>query len=170
MPYLKNIIMRETESLTLVANKQASIRSLYDKHASMLLGYIFEIVKNQKLAEEYLVKVFCDIAQHFNEIDWDETNNWCQLKRFAQNKLNQLTDSGRMASDLKDMGLQVSGSHESHTRFPDYFTEEQHHIFYSVYYYGKSVETISKELNKEEESIRKTLKEAFAIMRKSCEN
>lgn len=162
--------MRETESLTLVANKQASIRRLYDKHASMLLGYIFEIVKNQKLAEEYLVKVFCDIAQHINEIDWDDTNNWCQLKRLAQNKLNQLMDSGRVASDLKNMGLQDQGSHESHTRYPDYFTEEQHHIFYSVYYYGKSVEAISRELNKSEESIRKTLKEAFAIMRKSCEN
>ena len=170
MPYLKNIIMRETESLTLIANRQASIRSLYDKHASMLLGYIFEIVKNQKLAEEYLVKVFCDIAQHFNEIEWDESNNWCQLKRLAQNKLNQLTDSGRIASDLKDLGLQDRESHESHTRFPDYFTDEQHHIFYSVYYYGKSVEAISKELNKTEESIRKTLKEAFAIMRKSCES
>ncbi|RAJ32966.1 RNA polymerase sigma factor [Pedobacter cryoconitis] len=162
--------MQETESLIRVANRQASIRSLYDKHASTLLGYIFEIVKNQKLAEDYLVKVFCDIAQHFNEIDWDDTNNWCQLKRLAQNKLNQLTDSGRIASDLKDLELQGLVNPESQHQYTDHFTEEQHHIFYNVYYYGKSVEAISKELNKTEESIRKTLKEAFAIMRKSCEN
>ncbi|MGY0035557.1 hypothetical protein [Pedobacter sp. NJ-S-72] len=133
----------------------------------MLLGYIFEIVKDRNLAEEYLVKIFCDLSQHFNEIDWDNTNSWCQLQRFAQNKLNQLMNSGEFIQDLEIKGAVGS---DSHIKYPDLFSEEQHEIFYGVYYYGKSIEAISKELNKTEESTRKTLKEAFTIMRNSCEN
>ncbi|MDO7742605.1 MAG: hypothetical protein MUP99_02495, partial [Pedobacter sp.] len=49
-------------------------------------------------------------------------------------------------------------------------TKEQKHIFSEVYYYGKTIAAISIDLDKTEDSIRKTLKEAFAIMRKSGEN
>lgn len=164
---MKTIIMLKTEPQALIETKQASIRVLYDRHASMLLGYIFGIVKNRKLAEEYLVKIFCDVSQHLNEINWDSTNSWCQLQRFAQSKLSQLMSSRDLVKDLEIEG--VLGT-DSHAKYPDLFSEEQHQIFYGVYYYGKSIEVISKELNKTEESTRKTLKEAFAIMRNSCEN
>ncbi|KIO75099.1 hypothetical protein TH53_22435 [Pedobacter lusitanus] len=133
----------------------------------MLLGYIFEIVKDRNLAEEYMVKIFCDISQKFNEINWDDTNSWCQLQRFAKSRLNLLLESG-----VPDESPQIQEAIRSVAadKFPDQFTAEQHHIFYGVYYYGKSIEAISKELNKTEESTRKTLKEAFTIMRSSCEN
>jgi Txe/YoeB family toxin of Txe-Axe toxin-antitoxin module len=164
---MKTTIMLKNEPQALIETKRVSVRILYDRHASMLLGYIFEIVKDRNLAEKYLVKIFCDVSQHFNEINWDDTNSWCQLQRFAKNKLSQLINS----SDLvKDLEIQGAGSSDSHAKYPDLFSEEQHRIFYDVYYYGKSIEEISKELNKTEESTRKALKEAFTIMRNSCEN
>lgn len=166
MPDLKTIIMLKTEPQALIETKRLSVRILYDRHASMLLGYIFEIVKDRNLAEEYLVKIFCDVSQGFNETNWDNTNSWCQLQRFAKNKLNQLMNS----VDLDDLEFKGMVSSDSHLKYPDLFSKEQHQIFYGVYYYGKSIEAISKELNKTEESTRKTLKEAFTIMRNSCEN
>ncbi|MBB5636935.1 DNA-directed RNA polymerase specialized sigma24 family protein [Pedobacter cryoconitis] len=160
--------MLKTEPQALIENKQASVRVLYDRHASTLLGYLFEIVKDRNLAEEYLVKIFCDVSQHFNEINWDDTNSWCQLQRFAKNKISQLINSGNLVKD-SDIHRFVNPA-DSHHKYPDLFSEEQHQIFYGVYYYGKSIEEISKELNKTEESTRKALKEAFTIMRNSCEN
>ncbi|MNY41896.1 hypothetical protein D3C86_1767410 [compost metagenome] len=47
-------------------------------------------------------------------------------------------------------------------------TSEQQHVFRGVYYHGKSIETIAKSENKPEDLIRKTLKEAFDIIRNSC--
>ncbi len=164
---MKTIIMLKTEPQALIETKRASVRMLYDRHASMLLGYIFEIVKDRKLAEEYLVKIFCDISQEFNEINWDGANSWCRLQRFAQNKLGHLPDFNKSDKEAMVSGPEGYGVHN---KYPDHFTAEQKHIFYGVYYYGKSIAAISEELNKTEDSIRKTLKEAFAIMRESCEN
>lgn len=147
----------------MIENNQATVRSLYDRHAGMLLGYIFEIVKDRKLAEEYLVKIFCEISQHLNELNWDGTNNWCQLQRFAQRKLSQLTHT-----EVFVEGTGIANGLDN--KYTEHFTAEQHLVFHDVYYHGKSIEVISKELNKPEDSIRKTLKEAFAIMRRSCEN
>jgi len=163
VPELKRLIMLRTEPRALINNNHTTVRSLYDRHAGMLLGYIFEIVKDRKLAEEYLVEIFCDISQHFNELNWDGVNNWCQLQRFTRRKLSQLTHA-------ELFGERIGITNGLNNRYAEHFTAEQHLVFHDVYYYGKSIEVISRELNKPEDSIRKTLKEAFAIMRRSCEN
>lgn len=159
--------MLSSETRTLVENKQANIRILYEKHAGMLLGYISEIIKDRKLAEEYLVNIFYEISQGINDMSWDGSHSWCQLQRFAQKKLAHLTHSRK--EELSPSALNHTDHHSLNKHF-NHLNEDQKQIFYAVYYYGKPIEAISKELNKPEDSIRKTLKEAFAIMRKSCEN
>src|SRR4051812_2104367 len=67
--------------------KPLSIYSLYDDYAAMLLGYIYEVVKDKKVAEDYLVKTFSSVAQKFNDINWGESNSWCQLQRIAKTEL-----------------------------------------------------------------------------------
>ncbi|QNK64439.1 sigma-70 family RNA polymerase sigma factor [Pedobacter sp. PAMC26386] len=159
--------MLNTESLVLIEKNRASVRIIYDRYGGMLLGYLFEIVKDRNKAEEYLVKIFCDISQHFDELNWNDSSGWCQLQRFAKNSIKPLTGTSSLIKNTERQSLLNS---DSDNKYPDHFSQEQHHIFYGIYYYGKSIEKISKELNRTEESILKTLKEAFSIMRNICEN
>jgi DNA-directed RNA polymerase specialized sigma24 family protein len=144
-----------------------NVRSLYDRHAGMLLGYLIEIVRDRKLAEELLVKLFCDLSLHFNEINWNGTNSWCQLQKFALTKLKEFNYGTKQLNNSSNYGTVAP---ERCNKFLDQLTDEQKVVFCNVYYHGKSTYAISIDLNKPEDVIRKTLKEAFAIMRKRGEN
>lgn len=156
--------MPETMPQSLIEYQQESIRGLYNKHAGMLLGYIFEVVEDRKLAEAYLIKIFCDLFLRYNEGNLKEITGWPQLQKFAREKLLSLPHSFRDIS-LK-AGLKISAPN-SYLR---QLTEEQRQIFCGVYYKGKTIADLSGSLNKTEDLTRKTLKEAFAIMRKGSEN
>lgn len=152
---------------TLTEVRAEDVRSLYDKYAGMMLGYITGVVKDERLAEEYLVELFSDLSNQFNEINWDGTNSWCELQRFAKNKLSTMTDKPTSIAPSVAGGLVISSSKD---RYFEKMTDEQRQIFDAVYYQGKEIATLSKELNKTEDLIRKTLKETFAILRKSGKN
>lgn len=162
--------MLEINQQALTGNKPESIRNLYDRHGGTLLGYIFEVVKDRKLAEEYLVQVFCDLSLQFNEIKWEGTSSWFQLQKFAKGKLADFTSvaAGECVT-YEESGLRAN-SYRTGNKYLDQLTDEQRMIFCDVYYHGKTVLSISEQLNKTEDFIRKTLKEAFAIIRKSGEN
>lgn len=159
--------MLKINQQALVENEPLSVRSLYDKHAGMLLGYIYEVIKDRKLAEEYLVQLFCDLSQEFDGMNWDGKNSWCQLHRFAKVKLAAFKDKVKEGEEEAGPGLMMYGLHNRHLV---QLTGEQKKVFCDIYYHGKSIAEISGELNKTEDLIRKTLKEAFAIMRKRSEN
>lgn len=155
--------MLEINQQALIENKPESLRNLYDRHGGMLLGYIFGIVKDRKLAEEYLVQLFCDLSQHFNEIKWDGTSNWCLLQRFAKEKLSGFIHTARECEAPAGDDL-IKHSHGN--KYLEQLTDEQQLVFCDVYYHGKTIAAISIELNKTEDLIRKILKEAFAIIRR----
>lgn len=158
--------MLKVDRKVFIENKPESLESLYQRHGGMLLGYIFEVVQDRKLAEKYLVEMFCELSQQFDQMTWNGTNSWCQLQRFAKARLAVLNADARF---LKPKA--VSGTvHSSCNKYLEQLTNEQRQVFCDVYYHGKMIPVISRELNKTEDSIRKTLKEAFAIMRKSGEN
>lgn len=143
--------MLQINSRETAENKVVNVQSLYEQYAGMLLGYISGAVKDQKLAEEYMVQFLCEFAQELSKTGWEGSNHWCKLQRFAKAR-------------LADTHIAFSN------RYDELLTEEQGQIFYAVYYHKKNVAIIAKELNKTEETIRKTLKEAFGIIRKSSEN
>jgi len=156
--------MLKTDRQVLIKSKPESMRSLYDRYAGMLLGYLFEIVGNSKLAEELLVRMFCELTE---EVVTDQTNgpqNWSQLQRFAKGKLTAyavVSDAWAVngLSQRRSGDQQLTG-----------LSEEQKQVFLEIYYHGKTVVMLAAELNKTEELIRKTLTEAFAILRKSGKN
>lgn len=150
-----------------IDNDAEDIRSLYDRHAGMLLGYIIEVVKDRKLAEEWLDKLFCELTLHFNEFNWNGSNSWCQLQRFAKSKLTDFNLTNKHLDHSGSTGLVM---HNARNKYLDQLTDEQKVVFCGIYYNGRSTVAISIELNKPEAIIRKTLKEAFAIMRKGVEN
>jgi uncharacterized protein YktB (UPF0637 family) len=150
----------------LLQTKPLSIHSLYDAYAGMLLGYIFEVVKDKKTAEDYLVKTFSSIAEKFNEVNWAETNNWCVLQRFAKDELASYND--------KSKGWKTSSTTNYKGGLPnkylDRMSDEQRLVFCNIYYSKKTTAQLAQEINKSEELIKQLLKDAFAIIRTANEN
>lgn len=152
---------------TLLAAKPTSISTLYDGYADKLLGFIFEIVKDRKVAEEYLVKIFNEISStHFNKLDWDGTNTWCQLMRFAKNHLATFDTA---VAGCKAPAAAISTDH-SPNKYLEKMTDQQKLVFCSFYYHKKSTAQLSKELNTAEDVLRKALREAFTIIKASHGN
>lgn len=143
-----------------INDHQHGLKLVYDKYGGMLYGYITQVLNNEKLAEEYLVKVFSDLAGSFNGAEWGEQNAWPRLLNFTKNKLVEMNK----ASCALDQGLADAADGQLFAQL----TSEQRHVFRGVYYHGKSIETIAEIENKPEDLIRKTLKEAFDIIRNSC--
>jgi hypothetical protein len=128
-----------------------------------LLGYLSEIVKDHRLAEQHLVNIFNNIPQHLNELNNGDANTWCQLQRLAKKHLMGLpvAKHGKPAD-----GITIE---TGRNKFFNQMTNEQQVVFYSIYYNHKTITQLAEELNKTEELIRKTLREAFAIIRKERE-
>jgi DNA-directed RNA polymerase specialized sigma24 family protein len=138
-----------------------NLHELYDKYSGMLFGYIYEVVKDVKLAEKYLAGFFADIPKHIHEINTGGTSTWCQLQRMAKRYLsNSFTDQNN-----DNQVSVVAGNGSSNNRFLGMMTEEQREVFYNMYYNGKSATELSIALNKPVETIRKSLKEAFLILK-----
>ncbi|WP_442588912.1 hypothetical protein ACSBL2_23030 [Pedobacter sp. AW31-3R] len=157
--------MLKIDRQTSIQKQPVTIHSLYESYGGMLLGYIFEIVKDRKVADECLVKIFSDVALHFATMDWDNGSNWMKLQRFAKERLSTFMDNPTQI-ESSAAGIVKQASNEYFERLND----AQKTVFCNVYYKNKKIDEISIELNKQEDSIRKTLKEAFAIMRNDSEN
>jgi DNA-directed RNA polymerase specialized sigma24 family protein len=147
----------------MLQTKALNVRSLYDNYAAMLLGYIFEMVGDKNLAEDYLVKIFTDLAQNFNNVNWSQGNKWCLLQRYAKNQLAKLnTVAAGCHTPFGATGLP--------NKYLNEMTQEQALVFCSIYYQKKTAGQLAGEINKSEELVKKLLKEAFSIIRKSNEN
>jgi DNA-directed RNA polymerase specialized sigma24 family protein len=147
---------------TFLANRTNGFYELYDKYAPMLLGYITEVVKDEALAEEYLVRVFNEVSYRFDEITAKGNNTWLQLQLLAKSELSSFFDS------LKGCDIPATEfeQYAARNRFIKLMTAEQRAIFCQVYYHGKSTSEIAAHLNCSEQSVRRILREAFSIIRK----
>ena len=159
--------MLETNRQALIVSKPESIRCLYDKYGGMLLGYIFEIVNDRELAEEYLVKLFCDLSHQIDDMEWNGTNSWCKLQGFARSRLTTYRDKVKQSESSSASGMMIPSFRH---QYLEQLTDLQKLVFHDVYYHGKSIAKISVELNETENLIRRTLKEAFVIIKKGGGN
>src|ERR1700743_198512 len=114
----------------------------------MLCGYIYEVVKDTNLAEQYLISFYSSVNAHLHELNADGANTWCQLQRLLKKHLS--------TSD-KPIERDVMISH-SGNKYLGMMNNEQRYVFYHVYYHGKSIAELSYILNKPEEQVRKDLK------------
>jgi hypothetical protein len=151
----------KTEKQISIKQQPYNLRELYDRYSGMLLGYVFEIVKDNKLAEHHLINIYSYIPNHINELTGDGTT-WCHLQRLAKRYL-ELDASAQYNGQLNGNDLSINNSHN---RYLALMTYEQKQAFYNVYYYGKTTAQLAKELNKSEDFIRLALKQAFIIIKK----
>jgi hypothetical protein len=67
-------------------DKLLLLHSLYNNYGAMLLGYLFEIVKDQDIAEKYLVEIFEEIAVEPDQY-YLNGSAFGQLQNLARKKL-----------------------------------------------------------------------------------
>jgi DNA-directed RNA polymerase specialized sigma24 family protein len=148
-------------SAPLARSKSEALRSLYNSYAAKLLGYIFEVVQNKQVAEQYLVAVFNDVPNEIDELSKAGVNVLCRLQIIARQKLAVFFDTLDNETDRKAW----QNMSWLNNRYIALMSPLQQQVFLGVYYQCKTTSHIAKELNKTEEEIRKTLKECFNIVR-----
>jgi hypothetical protein len=151
---------------TQILLKQTSygLGDLYDKYAGMLLGYIYDIVKDSQLAEQHLITIYSGLPANYNDIIPAGENVWCHLQRIAKKHL--LSFNGNAKTEYQPEQIDLV-TYNNRNKYLKLMTHEQKEVFCGIYHYGKTIGQLAPELNKTEEFIRKALKEAFAIIKKA---
>lgn len=130
----------------------------------MLLGYIFEVVKNRQVAEQYLVTVFNDAANELDEFYKPGVNAFCRLQLMARKKLAPFfenTDGYSTTGEVPD------NTSLGKNKFIKQMTNEQQLVFCGAHWQGKTTSKIAAELGRPDDDIRRILKECFTIIRSS---
>ncbi|MES2111101.1 MAG: sigma factor-like helix-turn-helix DNA-binding protein [Bacteroidota bacterium] len=137
--------------------KADNLRALYERYGGMLLGYLTETLQDGEAAGEQLADIFIDlIKQDNNSINY----SWQQLHKFARERLAALgLTANRKVSTVPEYVTENKAWRK--------MTPEQQLVFYNAYHCSRPIDSIAQQLNKPEGYIRRTLVEAFAVIRKS---
>ena len=151
---------------TQILLKQTSygIGELYDKYAGMLLGYIYDIVKDNELAEQHLVTFYSGLSASYKNVVPNGENTWCHLQRLVKKQLSGFNNDAKNTYQPKEIDFVT---YNNRNKFLKLMTHEQKEVFCGVYHYGKTINQLAIELHTNENLIRKTLKETFAIIKKT---
>lgn len=148
-----------------MTNSSAQTRTLYDEYAPLLLGYIHEVVKDKKLAEQYLIAVFNEVPQHLHNLLQPGANTFLCLQLLTRKILADVFETIPVCTVTDDHKRYLP---ERPSKFLTGMTSEQQLIFCSIHYHGKSINVLAAELNMPEEVIKKILQQAFAAIRRSA--
>lgn len=151
---------------TLRVNNSTQLQRLYNSYADLLFGYIYEVVNDRTIAEKYLLTVFCNLSNELESKQNEEISNWAQIFRYTKQKLATFNAVPKNPPPDKSETIKHRELHPCLI----YLNDEQRQIFCDSYYYGKTIEAISIELNQPEASIRKSLRQAFAIIKTGSGN
>jgi hypothetical protein len=110
-----------------------------------------------------MVSVFKGAYDQYNDI-YSAENTWCRLQQLAKIKLADFF------ATIKDCDTHVLPDLNNKSNIINLMDDEQRNVFCAIYYHGKNTADLAKQLNKSELIIRKTLKEAFAIIRQGREH
>lgn len=144
-------------------NNSSVIQALYDEYAGLLLGYIYEVVKDREIAEEYLVSVFNELPYHINEITRPGLNTYHQLQLLTR---KVLADYFATIPVCAPTNANKNYLPSTPNKFLSAMTEEEQFIFCSVHYHGKSIRVLAAEINKSEVAVKTILKHAFEVIRR----
>ncbi len=125
----------------------------------MLYGYLLSVLKDEDKAGQFLISSFDDLAKAIDETGECGPYTWCSLYRNSKSKLVHLINDG----DEADHDLLVFAL--GRKMYED-MSDLQRQVFYETYYNCRTVSELAAKLNQTEDVIRKTLKEAFLILRR----
>ena len=151
--------MGQPDNQAIQTHRSAKVQEVYDQYGGMLYGYLLKVLKSKEQAEQCLVSIFDDISTRLNETGECGPYTWCGLYRLAKSKLiNHVNEDGSAVDN--DLMIYSLGNN----MYVD-MSDEQKQVFQETYYRGKMIAQLSQQLNKPEPNIRKTLMEAFNILR-----
>jgi len=147
----------------ILPNSSSALRAVYDEYAALLYGYIFEVVKDTQIAEQYLVSVFNELPKHLQDLVQPGVNTYLRLQLITRNVLagyfETIPACDFVADDNSHMPTRPN-------KFLDKMTHEQQLVFCNIHYSGKTIRGLAAEMNKAEDEIKKILQEAFAAIRR----
>lgn len=148
-----------------VLTNNAATQALYDEYAGVLLGYIYEVVKDHAMAEQYLVSVFNELPGHLHEIIQPGLNTYRQLQLLTRKVLANYFETIPVC---KTTDPEKNYLPSTTNKFLLGMTKEQQLIFCSIHYQGKSISVLAAEMKKPEEVIKKLLQQAFTAIRRAA--
>ena len=139
--------------------KVPDIRLLYNKYSGMLLGFISQIIDDRSQAEQQMINIFKELAKNGlkNNLTTQSSvvTSWNELRKFALTYLPvKIITQPSMAKPV----------------IKQHLTEQEQQVFNIAYYQKQSVSAIALQLKQTEDSIRETLKKAFAVMKQNYGN
>ncbi|GAB2688621.1 hypothetical protein GCM10027037_08960 [Mucilaginibacter koreensis] len=140
----------------------SATREIYDRYGGMLLGYLTEVLRDRPQAEVFLIDIFNELPAYLDNFRSSEKSVWVQLQLLAKSKLAKFTASRTDCNQLDDelnSRWKQTGSNLAQ------MNSLQRTVFCGIYYHNKSISTLSSELKEPEDSIKRTLKEAFNIIK-----
>ena len=152
--------MGRPNNKAVLVQESVKIQEVYDQYSGMLYGFLLKVLKDKEQAEKLLVGIFDDIAKNVGKSGNCGPYTWCGLYRMAKDKLMIHMDDEGDSND-QDMMVYTLGNNMYNG-----MTDEQKQVFYETYYGGKKITQVAAQLNKSEESVKKTLMEAFTILRR----
>ena len=156
--------MLKTEE-RLLPQSQDQVKLLYQRYSALLLGYIFEIVPDQKKSEEYLVAILSRFAVDFKEELAKGKVTWVKLLCYSRNLLPQLKD---FKQHLDRVEIQSAKNYSSFQL--ELLTNLEKEIFCEIYYHGKSISDLARKMQKSEDVIRSNFKLSFDKIRSTHGN
>ena len=151
-------------SISTDPGRVSPVRDLYNSYGAMLLGFIFEIVKNHQVAERYLIEVFNDLSDRFDEYAIKDISTLSQLQILARKKLKPFFETVKGCDEEQ---VAKSRTLFSNNKYIEQMTAEQQLVFCGIHYHGKTIAVIAAQLNKPEDEIRRLLKDSFTHIRNS---
>lgn len=148
-------------------SKLLAVSTLYNNYAAKLFGYIYEVVKNQSVAEQYLVAVFNDVPNEIDDFLKTGVNALCRLQLMARKKLSAFFET---LDNETDRQAWQNTQPSTNNKYVALMTPLQQQVFYAVHYQCKTTARVAAELNSTNEEIRKVLKECFTIIRNGRDN
>lgn len=156
--------MLKTEERPL-PQSQDQLRWLYQRYSALLLGYIFEIVPDQKKSEEYLVTILSRFAVDFKEELTHGQVTWIKLLCYSRNLLPQLRNNKQHPN-----GNEIqSAKNYNHSQL-EVLSNLEKEIFCEIYYHGRSISDLANRMQESEEVIRSSFKLSFDKIRSTHGN
>lgn len=140
----------------ILTNHSLAVRDIYDQYAGMLLGYIYEVVKDKQTAEEYLISVFNELPGHLHNIVQPGFNTYHRLQLITRKVLADFFETIPACNPEEKNYLPAKPN-----KFLNRMSGEEQMIFCSIHYSGKSISTLATELQKPEEEIKRILQQAL---------
>lgn len=151
--------MLQTTHQGLQVQNSEILKEAYNKYGSMLYGYLLSVLNDDTKAGQLLIGIFDDLAKTMNDTGECRPYSWCDLYRMAKSKLIHLAcDDNEADHNLLVFAL-------GRKMYND-MSGLQRQVFYEAYYNCKMINELAVKLDQSEEIIRKTLKEAFLILRR----